>query len=475
MRFVSLYLCNDIYVTESSCGGVSAAGHKQGGAMEDKQQERREERHRRRVKNQTAAYIALIVLITLAAIAVVAGVKAYTEGQETEQTQQESNQAVLNEMLASEEELQVPESLPPTEPETSPEPSYEERQEEVIREQISLMTLEDKVAGLFLVTPESITGVSAAIRAGDGTRDALSKYAVGGLVYAAKNIKSEEQFREMLANTSGYTKNGIPLFLAVEEEGGSTSTVANAGIGEKSASPSEIGQTGDPENARQAGTAIGAALNGLGISLNLAPVADIATVEKSWLGSRSYGNDATLVGSMAVSMLQGMESQGITACVKYFPGTGSTAEDPGKGISVTDRTAEQFEQEEFVVFRQLIEAGAKMIMVSDVAAPALTGNNEPGIFSGRLVTEILREELGFEGVIVSGALNMAAVSEYYGADEAAIMALKAGCDMLYLPEDFEKAYQAVLRAVQDGTVSEERINDALYRIYRIKYADSGIY
>lgn len=442
--------------------------------MEDKQRERYEERHRRRVRNQTAAYIVLIVFITAAAAAVVMGVKAYTAEREAEQTLQESNQAALDDMLSSEEELQTPEPLPDAEPEIPSEPSSEEKQEEALRERIAGMTLEDKVAGLFLVTPESVTGVSAAIRAGDGTRDALSKYAVGGLVYDAKNIKSEEQFREMLANTKAYAGDGAVLFLAVEEEGGSVSPVANAGIGEKAASPAEIGQTGDPENARQAGTVIGAALNGLGINLNLAPAADITMLEKSWLGSRSYGSDAVSVGSMAVSMLQGLESQGITACVKYFPGTGSTAEDPGKGISVTDRAAEQFEQEEFVVFRQLIEAGAKMIMVSDVAVPALTGNNEPGTFSERLVTEILREELGFEGVIVSGALNMAAVSEYYGADEAAIMALKAGCDMLYLPEDFEKAYQALLHAVQDGTVSEERINDALYRIYRIKYADSGI-
>ena len=106
-----------------------------------------------------------------------------------------------------------------------------------------------------------------------------------------------------------------------------------------------------------------------------------------------------------------------------------------------------------------------------MAAPALTGDNEPCIFSRHLVTDILREEMGYDGVIITDALSMSAISEYYGADEAAIMAVLAGCDMLLMPEDYETAYNGVLQAVRDGIISEERINDSLRRIYRIKYAD----
>ena len=112
-----------------------------------------------------------------------------------------------------------------------------------------------------------------------------------------------------------------------------------------------------------------------------------------------------------------------------------------------------------------------MIMVGHMAAPGITGDNEPCIFSRHLITDILREEMGYEGVIITDALNMSAISQYYGADEAAIMAILAGCDMLLMPEDFEKAYQGVLQAIADGNISEERINDSLRRIYRIKYAD----
>lgn len=111
-----------------------------------------------------------------------------------------------------------------------------------------------------------------------------------------------------------------------------------------------------------------------------------------------------------------------------------------------------------------------MIMIGHMAAPALTGDSEPSIFSKALVTDILRDRMGFEGVVITDALNMKAISEYYGADEAAIMAVLAGCDMLLMPEDYEKAYNGVLQAVSEGNISEERINDSLRRIYRIKYA-----
>nr|WP_300865800.1 glycoside hydrolase family 3 N-terminal domain-containing protein [uncultured Acetatifactor sp.] len=123
------------------------------------------------------------------------------------------------------------------------------------------------------------------------------------------------------------------------------------------------------------------------------------------------------------------------------------------------------------MFQAGINEGADMVMVSHMAASALTGDNEPSIFSQTLVTGILREQMGFQGVIITDALDMGAISQYYAADEASIMAVLAGCDMLLMPEDYEKAYTGVLEAVRSGNIDEERINDSLRRIYRIKYAD----
>ena len=320
-----------------------------------------------------------------------------------------------------------------------------------------------------MVTPESITGASAVIQAGEGTRDALARYAVGGLIYFAQNIKSEEQLKEMLANTKQYAK--YPVFLAVDEEGGTVARVASAGIGPKVEPAGDIGATGDTGNAYNAGAAIGGALADLGFNLDFAPVADLANVEGSIMEGRAYGTDAGTAAGFVAAMVKGLQEQKVSACLKHFPGIGSSAQDTHNGMASSDRTEEQFRAEELAVFRAGIDAGAQVIMVGHMSAPALTGDNEPCIFSRRLLTDILREEMDYDGVIITDALNMSAVSDYYGADEAAIMAVLAGCDMLLMPEDFEKAYNGILQAVADGNISVERIDDSLRRIYRIKYAD----
>ncbi len=439
--------------------------------MDEKQQkqaEMREARRRRRIRNQILAYIVMIVFLAAAAAGIVAAVKYITQAAHNRQQeeQQGSVDDAIDELLGGED---IPTPAPVQTEEPVVEQTPEEKLDEVVNAVIDVMPLEDKVAGLFIVTPEAITGVSKAVKAGDGTKDALSEWPVGGLVYFAQNIQSAEQLEEMLHNTVLYAR--APLFLAIDEEGGSVARLEAAGLADKVDSAGKIGQTGDPGNAYQAGVTIGTALSRFGFNLDFAPVADIASVENSYMGDRVYGSDAQTASPFVVSMIQGLKEQKIASCLKHFPGNGATTQDPHTGIATTDRTAEQFRAEEFEVFRAGIEAGADMVMVSHMAAPGLTGSNDPCSLSEVVVTDILRKELGFDGVIITDALNMGAISDYYGSEEAAIMALQAGCDMLLMPEDLEAAYQGILNAVNEGYISEERINDSLRRIYRIKYAD----
>lgn len=443
--------------------------------MDEKQQiqdEKRAIRRKRRIRNQILAYSALIILILAVATGIVVSVRQITEAsQQHEQESKEESQSMVEDIFASEEDLQTPEPEP--EPEETPEPvvekTPEEKLDEIVDAAIGVMPLEDKVAGLFIVTPEAITGVSTALVAGDGTRDALSQYAVGGLIYFRNNMRSSDQLKDMLSNTKLYTR--YPLFLAVDEEGGSVTRLTNAGLMDAIDSARNIGQTGDTNIAYAAGITIGSTLDSYGFNLDFAPVADIASVENSYMSDRAYGSDAQTATPFVIAMMQGLKDKNVIACLKHFPGNGATTQDPHTGIATSQRTAEEFRAEEFVVFKAGIDAGVDMIMVSHMAAPALTGDNDPCSLSSEVVTDILREELGFDGVIITDALNMGAVSEYYPPEDAAVMALKAGCDILLMPEDFEVAYNAVLEAVQNGTISEERINDSLRRIYRIKYAD----
>ncbi len=435
------------------------------------QQERREARRKRRLRNQIMVYAVFLILILALGTGIGYGVFALMKNRKAAEEKEQSNQALIDEMLATEDSIPAIEPIPESTPEPTPEvlePTWEERLDTYVDERISEMTLEDKVAGLFVVKPEAITGVGTVIQAGDGTRQALEEHAVGGLVYFSENIQSEEQLREMLSNTAQYAR--YPLFIAVDEEGGVVSRIGSS-IGPQIDSAENIGATGDPENAYQTGVTIGTSLSGLGFNVDFAPVADLANVEGSIMEGRCYGSDVSVVSSFVTSMVRGLQEQNVSACLKHFPGMGSAIQDPHDGMASTDRTEEQFWAEELAVFQAGIDAGADMVMVGHMAAPALTGDNSPGIFSKVLVTDILREQMGFQGVVITDALDMSAISEYYAADEASIMAVLAGCDMLLMPEDYDKAYQGVLEAVRNGNIDEERINDSLRRIYRIKYAD----
>lgn len=426
--------------------------------------DRREQRRKRRHRNQAIAYLALFLLIALVAAGVVTGVKTYTEYQKASKEQEEAYQSQYQEILQSEEPIEMVQTT-----ETVPEPTPEEKLDQLVDAQIESMPLEDKVAGLFVVTPESITGVTTAVQAGDGTKAALEKYAVGGIVYFRKNIQSKDQLMKMIDNTELYSR--YPLFIAIDEEGGSVSRIADSGIADRMDSAQKIGQTQNTDSAYQAGSTIGAYLAQLGFNLDFAPVADLANVEDSVMEGRAYGADAATVSAYVTSMMQGLNEQKVISCLKHFPGLGSTTQDTHDGIAVSNRTAEEFRDNEFAVFRAGIDAGADMIMVGHMAAPSLVGDNTPSCMSSVIVTDILRDELGFEGVVITDAMNMSAISEYYEADQAVITALKAGCDMILMPDNFEQAYNGVLQAVKDGVISEERVNDSLKRIYRIKFAD----
>ncbi len=429
--------------------------------------EKRELRRKRRRRNQILAILTLLLFVCLIVAIIGTGVwyimhrgagKTAGGGAAT------MEETTIDNLFESEDEIVKPEETN-TEPALTPEQQLDAILDEAF---ISQMPLEDKVAGLFIVTPESITGVNKAVKAGDGTKDALNKYAVGGIVYASQNMQDAAQFTEMVSNTTLYSR--YALFTCVAEEGGSSTSLEKAGLADKTDSEQAMGTGADAAKAYEASGKIADSMLTYGLNLNFAPVADLATVQDSYLKDASYGSDAALAASFVTSAVQGMQEKGISSCLKYFPGAADMKEDPAKGMASSERTAEQLAAEEFTVFKAGIDAGADMVMVGHVAVPALTGDNTPCSLSSAVITDKLRNELSFNGVIITDAMNKGAITEYYEADEAAILALKAGCDMILCPDDFEKAYNGVLEAVQNGTISEERINDSLRRIYRIKYA-----
>ena len=440
--------------------------------MEDDEEweedERRVYRRRRRVRNQIIAYaVVLVFLLLILAGGVYAG-RRIAGAVKVKKAKQEQEQ------LKAEQEAEAARDVVIDPPETIEEEETEEPEEdylgEVVNAYISEMPLEDKVAGLFIVKPEAITGVSTATRAGDGTREALTEYAVGGLVYSRKNILDKEQLTEMLSNTVSMSK--YPIFLGVEEEGGDASQVAASSIeviqvGDMAA----IGENGDASQAYETGMTLGSYLKELGFNLDLAPVADVADAGSSKLGDRVFGSDAQTVGDMVSNIVEGIEGVGVSSCLKHFPGIGEAEGDTHAGRVETTRTLDEMRNNEFLPFKAGIEAGADFVMVGHITASAVDEEAVPSSLSKVIMTDVLRNELGFQGVIITDALDVGAITEYYTSEQAAVMAIEAGADMLYMPENFSAAYDALLAAVQEGTIPEERINESLERIYRVKCAE----
>ena len=436
------------------------------------EEEKRENRRKRRVRSQRLAYLGLFLFIFIIIGAIVAGV--VFSGKYLKNKKQRTEESVGTEQLGENLEVEEEIILEITEQENeivTPEETLQEVLDEVVESVISEMTLEEKVAGLFIVTPEGITGVDVAVQAGDGTKKALEKYPVGGLIYFKKNIKSESQIQEMIEKSKEYSK--YPLFVAVDEEGGEVSFLAENLKLENVGNMSDIGSTKDVSKAYEAMKNVGTYMVNYGFNLNFAPVADVAiNADNSSLGDRSFGSDALVVGEMVTSAVNGLEEMGVTACVKHFPGMGDIAADTHNGLVVVDKSMEELKETELVPFISAIEGGANMIMVGHICLPQIVGDNTPATMSKEVISDLLRAELGFNGVVITETMDDSAITEYYGADEAAIRAFKAGADMVLMPENFELAYNGVIEAVKTGTISEERINDSLKRVYRIKYADS---
>lgn len=425
-------------------------------------EERREIRRRRRKKEEWMATVLTVLAVFVLFGTVYMGVgaiKRFTgkEAGASAATESTDNiQDVVQDILSSETAL-------PTEIEDVV--TAEEQLDAFIDTVIAGMTLQEKVAGLIITSPEQLTGVVTATRAGDGTKTAIEAMPVGGLVYYRRNMESKEQLTEMLANTQSYSK--YPVFLAVNEGGDSNSSVQNSSI-----SVPEVTKPGNIASEEQAytlGSTIGGYLSELNFNVNFAPTADVLYVEGAAVAEYCFGGDADTNAGFVASYVQGLEEKGISATLKNFPGTGYLLNSTANSTVGTDRDRASFEPD-FKVFKAGIDAGADFVMVSHIVASELSGGVDPCSMSSAVVTDILRGQLGFTGVVITEPMNVKAITEYYSASEAAVAALKAGCDMILLPESLEEAYNGILDGVSNGTVAEARINDSLKRVMRVKYA-----
>lgn len=345
--------------------------------------------------------------------------------------------------------------------------------EKMIDKMIADMSLREMVLQMFMITPESLTGQGGVTAAGELTRQAIASYPVGGLVYFSSNMENAGQLKGMLENTSAYyeQQKAPKPFLAVDEEGGTVARIGNHAdfSVEQFEDMCAVGARGNIEEAEEIGRKIGSYLSELGFNLDFAPVADVMTnPENTVVARRSFGSDPQLTADMAMAVAKGLESQGICAAVKHFPGHGSTAADTHQGYAYTDKTLEELMAADLIPFRAAASKEVPFIMAAHISVPTVTGEDTPCSLSKYMITSVLREQLGYQGIVITDAMNMGAVSSQYSSEEAAVKAIEAGADIILMPADFHQALDGVLRAVENGTISEKRIEESVRRILKIK-------
>ncbi len=357
----------------------------------------------------------------------------------------------------------------------TPKRSYADMQLEIkVSDMMEQMTLQEKVAQMFIVDPESLVkGVDYVTMATDMTKEAVDRVPVGGVVYMSDNLKNTEQVKEMLENTKGYfiQRIGLPPFLCVDEEGGRIARIANNNIFkvENVGSMTDIGKENDYDNALEAGAMMGEYLSNLGFNLDFAPVVDVKeSTPGSVLYRRTFSDDPYVVSDMADAVSKGLNSSGVLSVYKHFPGHGSTEGDPHIGNAVSDKTKEELFDYDLIPFKKGIDENVNIIMVGHISLPNVTGNDMPASVSKEIITDMLRDELRYDGVVITDAMNMGAIKDNYSSGEAALMAVKAGADIVLMPENFDEAYGGILSAVKNGILSEDRIDESVSRIIRLK-------
>ncbi len=391
--------------------------------------------------------------------------EAQTSPEEDAQTGPDTGDTETEQEQTTEEDTSEPED-------TSVEPDNASRAltvDEAAQVLLEGMTLHEKVCQLFIVTPEELTGISGtATVGGASTKSALQDYPVGGLVYFAGNILTPDQCTSMIENTQSYSQLG--LFIAVDEEGGTVARIGrNSAMGTTSFPNMATGGAQGTDAAYYVGLTIGSEITQFGFNLDFAPVADVNTnPDNPVIGSRAFSSDAEEAAELVASAVQGFRDGGILCCLKHFPGHGDTATDSHYGLAETTKTLDELRETEFLPFQAGIDAGAELVMVGHISTPNITGDNVPASLSSYMVTDILRGELGFDGLVVTDSLSMEAVTDQYGSGEAAVLAVQAGVDLLLMPEDLSAAVSALESAVDNGTLTESRIDESVLRILSVK-------
>ncbi|MFF3481896.1 glycoside hydrolase family 3 protein [Streptomyces sp. NPDC002701] len=354
-------------------------------------------------------------------------------------------------------------------------------EDERLRALVSRMTLEEKVGQLFVMrvyghsaTEPDQADIDANL-AEIGVRTAaelIEKYRVGGIIYFtwAHNTRDPHQIADLsngIQRASLAQPRGLPVLVSTDQEHGIVARVGTPATLFPGAMA--LGAGGSRTDARTAGRIGGAELRAMGIRQDYAPVADVnVNPANPVIGVRSFGADPEAVAGLVAAQVKGYQGAGVAATSKHFPGHGDTETDSHYGFPVIEHTETQWNELDAPPFRAAIAAGIDSIMTAHIMVPALDPSGDPATLSRPILTGILRDRLGYDGVVVTDSLGMEGVRTKYGDDRVPVLALKAGVDQLLNPPKLDIAWNAVLQAVRGGELTEARLDESILRVLRLK-------
>ncbi|WP_246609357.1 beta-N-acetylhexosaminidase [Nonomuraea rhizosphaerae] len=338
---------------------------------------------------------------------------------------------------------------------------------------LSRMSVEEKVGQLFMpvlygTAPGTVSGENQARYGAQTPAKVVAKYHLGGVILFPENIRGVEQVAS-LTNGLQQASRKVPLLIGTDQENGLVSRMG--ALITTFPGASEVGSTRSTALARSVAEATGQELRALGVNLDFAPVADVnIDPANPVIGKRAFGDQPAEVAKMVAASVKGFKDAKIAATAKHFPGHGDTKTDSHTGLPVIKHTREQWERIDAPPFKAAIAAGVDAVMSAHIVFPKLDPSGDPATLSKPILTGLLRNKLGFKGVISTDALNMEGVRKKYGDGEVAVRAVQAGADLLLMPYDFPKAYNAVLAAVRSGKISERRLDESVTRLLTLKQA-----
>ncbi|RAR43525.1 beta-N-acetylhexosaminidase [Paenibacillus sp. MDMC362] len=374
------------------------------------------------------------------------------------------------------EEIQEPQTSSPADEDGTPPPSGstdnkgeegnlpEDGTDEAVTELLNSMTVKEKIGQLVLVGIEGTT-------MDDTSRRLLKDYHVGGFIFFKDNIENAQQSVDLLNELKkANAVNPVPLWLSIDEEGGRVTRFPDEYV--KLPSSGKIGRSDDLTLTKQVGGLIAQKVSGVGINMVFAPVLDIdSNPDNPVIGDRSFGTTAEAVSTQGIASMKGIQENGVVPVVKHFPGHGDTSVDSHLGLPVVDHDLKRLHELELAPFQQAIDEGADVVMVAHLLMKSIDPDT-PSSYSKPVINDLLREEMGFKGVVITDDMTMGAISGSTDVGEASVKSVVAGSNMILIGHEYaleEAVIQALTEAAHSGVIPEEMLNDRVRATLELKH------